>query len=493
MKLRVTVIAAFCIAALAAPHGPSAAQPASDTPATGAPALCGPDEDCPALTLDAVLTRVLRAHPKIQSLRLAGDRAAVQLQNARGGFDPTLVSGYEYKTKASKDKLNVLRTGIDVPLNLPMSPSLIVDYRRGLGSSVDPSVATALDGETSMGLAIEPLRGLFLDKEQATLDKARLEPRRVGAVQAQERNRLLLKATRAYWKWVEADRKLQISRDLLALAERRQALITRRAEAGEAAAIDSTEAALTVADRRERVVAAEQVAQNAVVKLATFLWTGTNRPADFAFAPPDSIALLGGDLAPRQAALETAFDRRPALRQLELKRQQTQIEARLARGRQRPNLKLKAQVVSYENGPLDVSDVKLGFKIDQPLFFRRGRSEAEAARIDVEQATLKQTLTRRAVRADVDAARADLQQARRRIEAAEERVHLARRLKAAEERRFDVGESTLFLLTKREQRFAKARKSLVAARVDAARAYATYQWATGTIADDRPPAGLSPE
>ena len=469
----------------------AAPRPDAAQPPVSQPPCAGEGRNCPVLDLPAFLSRVLRSNPEVRSLRLEDDRAVARIQDARGQFDPHLVSGYEYKTQAGKDKLNVLRTGVTLPFNLPLSPSLLVDYRRGLGSSIDPSVGTTFDGETSIGLALEPLSGLFLDKKQATLSKARLEPRRVNALQAEERNRLLLDATKAYYKWVEAARKQQINQDLLDLATQRRDLITRRVRSGEAAAIDSTEAQLAVANRRERLAAAQQTAEKAEVKLAAFLWTTDGRPDAFAFAPPPSIDLPETDGLDRSAATETARSRRPELRRLAVKRQQTQIEERLATSQQRPNLKLKAQAVSYENGPMDVSDVKVGFEIEQPLFFRSSRSEAERARLETQQIRLKQDLTRRKIEADVDAALVDLRQARRRVEAARERVRLARRLQQAERRRFEIGESTLFLVNQREQSFAKARKSLVAARIDVARAYAQVQWATGTIADSLSPVGLS--
>ena len=455
----------------------------TDDGAAGADVECATGDDCPVLELDAFLQQVLRAGPQVQRIRLEDDRAAAELQEARGGFDPRLTSGYEYKTQEGGDKINVLRTGVDVPLNLPLSPSLIADYRRGLGSSIDPSVKTTFDGETSFGLAFEPLDAFFLDKKQATLDKARLEPRRADALQEGARNDLLLEATRAYLKWVEAQRKLEISRDLLDLATRRRVLVTRQAETGEAAAIDSTEAKLAVASRQEQVAAAEQAFRRAGVKVATFLWTPQGRPATFAFAPPASAPVPQREVADSERAAQVALDRRPELRELDVKLQQTRIQQRLARERLRPNLKLKAQVVSYENGPTDVTDLKVGFEIRQPLFFRGPRSEADEARIDAQEVSLKRDETRRKVRADIEAALIDLRQARRRVDAAEEQVSLARRLAEAEQRRFEIGESTLFLVNQRDQGLAKARKALATARADLARAHATYRWATGTIAD----------
>lgn len=449
-----------------------------------APVSCLPEDDCPVLSLDEFLRQVLRTSPSARANRLEQERAAAQLLKARGGFEPTLVSGYAYKTQKDKDKLNVLRSGVKWPLNLPASPTLKFDYRRGLGSSIDPSVATSGVGETRFGISVSPLQGLLTDKSRTALNKARLAPDRAEALQAQQRNRLLLKATKAFWDWVKARRELEISRDLLRLARQRQALITREAEAGEVPAVDSIEAARITASRQGAVDKAVRAARETRIDLATFLWTDDGSPASFRYAPPSPQMPPSVDTSRQSAAVETALSRRPKLRMMDVKQRQTQIERRLARARLRPDLKLEAQAVSYTESPLNVTDVKVGVKIDQPLFFRGRRSGAQKTQIKLQDLNLKRDVAERKVRADVESALAALSQARRRTRSARRNRRLTRELRQAEQRRFEEGESTLFVLNKREQSLAKARKQLVSAETSALKAYATYQWATGTIGDE---------
>jgi outer membrane protein TolC len=364
-----------------------------------------------------------------------------------------------------------------------MSPTLKVDYRRGLGSSIDPSVATSRIGETRVGLSVSPLAGLFTDKRRAALDKARLAPRRARARQAKERNALLRDATHAFWAWVGARRKLDIARDLLALARRRQALVTRRARAGEAPAIDSVEAARITAGRRGALADAVRAAEQKRIALATFLGGRGGPPDSVRYAPPPVPSDSATEAIRPEAAVDTALARRPALRALDVKREQARIERALARSRLRPDLKLEAQAVSYDDSPLNVTDVKVGLEIEQPLFFRGSRSDAEKARIRTRELDAARDRTEQAVRADVEAAAVATRQARRRVRSARRSVALARRLREAEQRRFDRGEGTLFRLNQREQSLAAARRELVTARIDVRRARATYRWATGTIAD----------
>ncbi|MEM1095065.1 MAG: TolC family protein, partial [Bacteroidota bacterium] len=65
--------------------------------------------------LDDFLNQVLRANPAARALLLEGDRAQAEILDARGGFDPYLTSGYEYKTQDDKAKLNVLQSGVALP------------------------------------------------------------------------------------------------------------------------------------------------------------------------------------------------------------------------------------------------------------------------------------------------------------------------------------------------------------------------------------------
>lgn len=445
------------------------------------------ERNVPALELDAFLERVLRSHPDVDGIRLEDDRAAASLMEARGGFDPTLATGYEYKTQENKDKLNVLNSGLALPFNAPLSPSLTLDYKRGLGSSVDPSVSTATSGEARFGVSVSPLRGLVTDKKRTAMATARLEPRRANAVQRSLQNDLLLDATLAYWTWVEAQQLLQIQQDLLDLASRRYELITRRARAGEEAPIDSIEAELAAVSRQGKVADAIRKAEQTRAKLSVFLWDDGG-PASGVFetyVAPEPEGDVRVDTS-RAMAFQVARANRPELRQLDVKRQQVQLKRRLARAQIRPDLKFEVQAVSYDQTDVQVDDIKVGFKIDQPLFFRGSRSEEDEAIIQVRQIEIKRQVTERKIEADVEAAVVGVRQARERVRLSERRVELARRLLAAESRRFELGESTLFVLNQREQAFAEAREEELSARIALQSAAAEYRYATGTIANGMP-------
>ncbi|MEM8560483.1 MAG: TolC family protein, partial [Bacteroidota bacterium] len=308
---------------------------------------------------------------------------------------------------------------------------------------------------------------------------ARLEPRLAEAFETRGQNLLLLEATQTFWSWVEAQEVLQINRELLVLATERRDFVVRQARAGETAAVDSVEAELAVVSREGKVAEAQRKAEQASVKLVVFLWDEDGAPESSRYTAPALPAL---PVEPDSAqAVATALAERPELREVALEQRQMEVEQRLAREQLRPDLRLEAQVVSYDDNPLGVTDVKLGVKIDQPLFFRSGRSEVARAEIEMQSLRFEQDLAQRAIRADVEAVLVAVRQSLVRVSAAERRVELAQRLQEAEQRRFELGESTLFLVNQREQALAEAREERIAAQIDVLQADATFRWATGTI------------
>lgn len=445
----------------------------------GAPAVAQPATD--TLRLEAFLAAVERAHPQMDAIRLEGAAASAELLEARGAFDPALVTGYEYKSEGAKDKLNVLRSGLSLPVDAVLSPRVTLDYRRGLGSSVDPSVLTAPDGEARVGLAISPFRGLTTDKRRTALATARLAPRRAEAVQAMMRNDLMLEATLAYWDWVQAQQALNIQRDLLDLATRRRDLITQRARAGEEAPVDSLEAELVAVTRRGKLVEAVRKADAARAKLSVFLWDEPRGPGATPSANWVAPSPVGEDEADGRlgAAMQRALSARPELRELAVKQEQLQLKRRLAGAQLRPDVKFEVQAVSYDPSDPVLDDVKVGVTLDQSLFFRGSRARQDDAEVEVRRIEVKRQIAERKIEAEVEAAMIAVRQAQERRAMAERRVTLAERLLAAERRRFELGESTLFILNQRESSFAEARTEVLAARIQQHRAEAQLLWATG--------------
>ncbi len=432
------------------------------------------------LDLESYLLAVEQTYPALRAASYEPDLAEAEIRNALGRFDPDLRVEYEYKDKGGTDKLNYLDGSLQLPLNMMFGPKLKAEYRRGIGSQIDPENVTALPGEASLGVALPLLQGIFTDKRRTDLAKAYQRPEIAQAQYRIERNTLLRTAGWAYWDWSEAEAALAIADTLLQLAELRASQIAAQVRAGERAAIDSVEIIQEVYRRQGVRFDALRKAEQARVKAAVYLWSGDGVPRALTESPlPPPQQLESAPSA--QQATEQARTQRPEVTRLTVMQRMARLDSALSREFLRPFIELEAGLTSYDVSTIGTTDYKVGLTISQPLLFRSASAGAQVADINVQRADLSQLLVQRVVEADALNALVAFSRAADRISAAEAEVDLARTMVEAERQKLIAGDSNLLQINLRERFYAEALLRLLAARADHARARIGLLWATGTI------------
>lgn len=434
----------------------------------------------PTLDLQSYLSAVEQTYPALRAASYEPDLAEAEIRNALGRFDPDLRVEYEYKDKGGSDKLNYLDGSLQLPLNMLFGPKLKAEYRRGIGSQIDPENLTTMPGEASLGVALPLLQGIFTDKRRTDLAKAYQRPEIAQAQYRIERNTLLRTAGWAYWDWSEAEAGLAVADTLLRLAELRAAQISAQVRAGERAAVDSLEIAQEVYRRQGVRFDALRKAEQARVKAAVYLWSGDGIPRTLTESPlPPPQQLESAPSA--QQATEQARTQRPEVTRLTVMQRMARLDSALSREFLRPFIELEAGLTSYDVSTIGTTDYKVGLTISQPLLFRSASAGAQVADINVQRADLSQLLVQRVVEADALNALVAFSRAADRITAAETEVDLAGQMVEAERQKLIAGESTLLQINLRERFYAEALLRLLAARADYGRAQIGLQWAMGTI------------
>jgi len=434
----------------------------------------------PTLDLQSYLSAVEQTYPALRAASYEPDLAEAEIRNALGRFDPDLRVEYEYKDKGGSDKLNYLDGSLQLPLNMLFGPKLKAEYRRGIGSQIDPENLTTMPGEASLGVALPLLQGIFTDKRRTDLAKAYQRPEIAQAQYRIERNTLLRTAGWAYWDWSEAEAGLAVADTLLRLAELRAAQISAQVRAGERAAVDSLEIAQEVFRRQGVRFDALRKAEQARVKAAVYLWSGDGIPRTLTESPlPPPQQLESAPTA--QQATEQARTQRPEVTRLTVMQRMARLDSALSREFLRPFIELEAGLTSYDVSTIGTTDYKVGLTISQPLLFRSASAGAQVADINVQRADLSQLLVQRVVEADALNALVAFSRAADRITAAETEVDLAGQMVEAERQKLIAGESTLLQINLRERFYAEALLRLLAARADYGRAQIGLQWAMGTI------------
>jgi outer membrane protein TolC len=129
-------------------------------------------------------------------------------------------------------------------------------------------------------------------------------------------------------------------------------------------------------------------------------------------------------------------------------------------------------------------DYSFGFTLQFPI--RNRSAQADAARALLEQRQLEEQLQRQKnqVEQDVRNAAIGVIQAKGQIEAAAKAVRLAEKTLDAERKKFQLGESTVFLVIQAQRDLATAEGNEVKARSTYAKAITQFRQATGTILAD---------
>ena len=129
-------------------------------------------------------------------------------------------------------------------------------------------------------------------------------------------------------------------------------------------------------------------------------------------------------------------------------------------------------------------DYSFGFTLQFPI--RNRAAQADVARALLEQRQLRETVLKQKnqVEQDVRSAEIGVIQAKAQIGAAVKAVVLAQKTLDAEQRKFKLGESTVFLVIQAQRDLATAEGNEVKARSTYAKALTQFRQAAGTILAD---------
>jgi outer membrane protein TolC len=257
--------------------------------------------------------------------------------------------------------------------------------------------------------------------------------------------------------------------------------VRRRFENGEVPAIDTVEALLEVQRRVVQEAEARQALYAATLAVTTHLWDERGAPVDLApGAVPTDAGLapepLDSAAVPRLVAL--AERQHPDLRKAAGRIGQAAARRRYVGQQVIPFVEgeLSALADGAARGlstPFDTrEDFKAGATVRTPLLFLKERGRLNLASQQLEQQRLEAVRLRRDIAVAVRTAVNDLVTAERLIAVQRAAVEQSRLLRDGEQRRFDSGESTLFLVNARERAVLEEELKLVAlrARYVAARA-----------------------
>ncbi|HMX39966.1 MAG TPA: TolC family protein [Saprospiraceae bacterium] len=441
----------------------------------------------------AARQQVLANHPLSRQADLYRDQADAALLRARGGFDPKAYADHHAKNFSGSTYFRYTEAGVKWPSWLGLEFKGAYNWASGAYLSSESKLPK--DGQATFGFNWSLGQGLLMDERRAALRQARVSAQQAQAERDLARNELLLDAAKAYWTWALADNSFRVFEDARQQASIRNDAVREGFLQGERAAVDTLETFIQVQSRLLDVNFARVDRQNSGIGLSNFLWTADQQqllPADLAAAPSlaaaDYSATVGQQV---ENWVSEARAQHPALRYYSAKLQMLEVERRLKLEKRKPVLDLNYNFLGngwtfFPTATADgvgvlANDIKWGLQFSYPLLNRKARGELQISDIKIAQTELELRQKRQDIEMKVRQYANDLSVLGQQIGLYADIVSKRRALLDAENARFGLGESSVFLVNTREQSWLDAQVKYLKLLSEYRKAEAGLRWARGVL------------
>lgn len=437
---------------------------------------------------------VLQQHPTARQADLLLEQARAELLRARGGFDPKIYGDWSGKHFNGKQYFQYSEVGVKAPTWLGIE--LKSNFNRASGDFVNPEATLPQRGQLAAGLSWTLGRGLFIDDRRADLHIGQIGLDQRRAERAALLNDLLFDAAKVYWDWAFTQNALSIYQEALRQARIRYEGIVESFYQGDKPAIDTLEAFIQVQDRQIDVNFAQVDFQNATIALTTFLWGPNGDPAGLSGIPAPPEVLMAATYQPPTDAtarelLQMAQTQHPLLRAYDAKLRALDVERRLKVEKRKPQLDLTYQLLGngwqffttpgVEGPQVLANDIKWGIQFSYPILNRKARGDWQVTQIKIAQNNLELNQKRLEIENKTLQYLNELNTLAGQIALYRDITQNYRALLDGEYEKFRFGESSVFLINVREQRWIDAQIKYLKLLATYRKTEAGLQWSAGVL------------
>ena len=442
------------------------------------------------LSKDELVSIVRQYHPVVKQANLLVRRYKADVTQARGGFDPKLTTGVDRKTFDGKLYYSYFNPEVKIPTWFG------VDIKGGLEEVVGDRVTQeSTFGKTSyVGVSVPVTRGLFFDERRATLRQAQAMADMSEAERLLMVNNVLFDAVSAYWEWVREYSFYKIYSTAVTLNQQRLQMVKAEFEQGNRPAIDTVEALTQLQTYQLLQNEAYLNFQNTGLELSNYLWLDNNKPMEWvSVLVPDTFSFSADmydtyNVPVLEELVSQAAVNHPKLQMVNYKIDALKIERKLKAVSILPKLDVNANMLSNGyNLPNDIStpflenNYKLGVDFSMPLFFRKEIGAYRSSRFKVQEADIERDYTSQKIENKIKAYYNEVLMLNKQILLYEDAQRNYGRMLRGEMTRYEIGESTLFLINSRENKLLNAQQKLMELKTKWHKSYAGLLWAAGVI------------
>lgn len=427
----------------------------------------GQDSLTETLTFDSYLALVKANHPVAKQAQLVIDQSQANVLRSRGAFDPRLEVDYDRKKFKDVEYYDKLNATFKIPTWFGVE--LKGDFEQATGDFLNPENVLPQDGLYSAGVSFSVAQGLLINERMAALKQARLFEKQAQADRDILVNTVLYEASLAYFNWLQTYNEVAVYANFLRNADFRFQGIKQSVEIGDLAPIDSIEARIVVNDRKLKHEQAKVKYMKASLSLSNFLWLGDNIPVELQDnVIPDLASNLVVDAALGISELQQAnfdLETHPKLQSLNYKYQGLEVDRRLKANKLLPQIDLEYNFLSENinsTNNFNTANYKSGLSVRFPIFLRKERGDLKLAKLKIRDTKFEISTTELSLTNKIDAIRQEINSFQLQNDILNTIVSDYDQLLKAEDRKFAIGESSVFLVNSRETKLIEAQLNAIA-------------------------------
>ena len=428
------------------------------------------------LSFSEYLGYVKKYHPIVKQSNLVISESEAKLLKARGSFDPKIEVDYDRKKFKNSTYYDKLNTAFKIPTWYGVE--LKGSYEQNSGEYLNPENTVPTDGLYNVGVSVSVARDLLINERMATLKRAKLFKNQAAADAKLLVNDILYKASMSYFSWLRAYQEKEVYDAFVENAALRLEGVKRSFEVGEKPAIDTTEARIAYNTRKLNLEKAQLKYIKTSLELSNYLWINDVPVEIKNTLIPDTELKTTIDYALQidSIGIDESLENHPKLQSLDYKYKSLEVDRRLKQNNLLPQVDLQYNFLSETPETINsfnTANYKAGVAVRFPLFLRKERAELKLTKFKLQAVDFDKQATSLAINNKLNSAQEEIRSYENQLTIADTIVSDYTVLLKGEERKFEIGESSLFLINSRESKLIESTLKVIALENNLLQAKAT--------------------
>ena len=421
-------------------------------------------ENMTEFSFNEFLGYVKKYHPLVKQADLKLNEAQANLMQARGAFDPKIEVEYNEKQFKNSDYFSILNSSFKIPTWYGIELKAGFDNAEGI--FVNPENTLPNSGLTSLGVAVPIGQGLFINQRMADIRKAKIARNLNTAERNLQAVDVIYEASVSYMSWKRSYNEVKLYENYLENAMIRYKGVAKLIEEGDKPAIDSVEAGIAVKTRRLNLEDAKLKLTKAKLELSNYLWLENNIPFELKdnLQPEDFLSKSIKETLQINELAPIDLDNHPKILAIDSKIAILKVDRKLKANSLLPKLDLSYNYLS-EPSYIDnyrLENYKIGVNFSFPIFLRKERGSLKLADLKIQDSEFGLQFERKNLENKINSQQQEIVSLEIQQDYNNKLVKDFTTLLNAEDRLFEMGESSLFIINSRENSLVSSQLNEIA-------------------------------